>query len=218
MILKELTVRTTVYAIISSGGITLHGELEARNVIMERQEIREILLRRPSRTGPIRDIAPQAPRIPLERIIRRHGDDAFHSQQRLDGPEIHRHIPERALVNAATSVPGRDAVPRAAGGAAVRRVHAVAAHAPVAPVEDLGVQRVVRRRRPVPVGEGALVAALADEGLLVVPREGAVPRQEICRIVDRLRLVDVDGDEVVVPRFGPRGESWVGEGGLGHEA
>lgn len=100
----------------------------------------------------------------------------------------------------------------------MRGVDPVAAHAPVAAVKDLGVQRVVGRRGPVPVGQGALVAALTDEGLLVVPREEAVPRQEVCRIVDCLRLVDVDGDEVVVPRLGPCGEAWVCEGGLGHEA
>lgn len=206
--------RTTMYAAISSRVITLHAELKIRNIFMKRQEIRKILLRCPMVTSLVRDIPPQAPRIPLQRVVRRLSYNSLSSQERLDRSKVNCHVVERSLVHTATTVPERDTVPQASRSTPVRGIHPVSTHAQSLPSkisEWSGSSAVAAESQ---VGEGALVAALADEGLFVVPRKGAVPRQEVCRIVDRLRLVDVDDDEVVVPRLGPWGEAWVVEGWL----
>lgn len=84
--------------------------------------------------------------------------------------------------------------PRGDAGAAA---DGVAAQARGVAVEERRGGRVGGVAVPVPVRVGAGVAALVAQGALVREDEVAVPREEVGRVVDRVRLLDVHGDEVV---------------------
>lgn len=97
-------------------------------------------------------------------------------------------------------------------------VDAVAGEGGVGAVEERGVQGVVGPLAPVPVGLRTGVAALVAQGLLVGPGEETMPGEEAGGRVDGKGLVDVDGYEIVITRFGAGHFEGVELGGLGHEA
>lgn len=113
------------------------------------------------------------------------------------GAEVDGHVLEGTRGDAGAAA-GR--VAAQAGGVAVE-------HGRLGRVGDLAV--------PVPVGLESLVAALLAQGLFVLPHVVPVPAQEVGRVVDGRRLLDVDGQEVV--EAGARAGGDAG-GRLGREA
>lgn len=65
---------------------------------------------------------------------------------------------------------------------------------------------------PVPVGLVAFVSALVSEGLFVGPHEVAVPGKEETIAMDSHSQIDMDSNEVIVPRLRGRGPEGVGFG------
>lgn len=113
------------------------------------------------------------------------------------GAEVDGHVLEGTRGDAGAAA-GR--VATQAGGVAVE-------HSRLGRVGDLAV--------PVPVGLESLVAALLAQGLFVLPHVVPVPAQEVGRVVDGRRLLDVDGQEVVEAGARARGDAG---GRLGREA
>lgn len=173
----------------------------------------------------VRQAPRQAPRVVLERV------------RRVVEPVVDRRQPVRAQVQRVVGKRARRDAPAARPGAHVdggvalvrvdhdvvrRRVverRAVARERRRAAVEDGRAGQPARRRfGPVPVREAALVPALGAQALLVRPDEPPVPAEEVGAEVDRVRLVDVRDDPVVVARLCAGREGRGGLGLLGLEA
>lgn len=182
-------------------GVThLHDHLEVADVVVLQQQVQD---RRGVGVGRVdlgRDVALEAARVVLEAGALEHGAVV---ERQADGAEVDLHVLEGARRHAAAARAGRqvdlgEVAQAELDGALVGDELAVARHGRVAAVEDGRRGRVAGVERPVPVGLGAAVAALVDQRLLVLVREPTVPGQEGARVVDRRRLVDVRGHEIVV--------------------
>jgi len=198
----EGEVAASVNAILALGKVTLHDVLEGANVGAVGNEIGRVALAGVAAADPRANVTADAAGVVGEKTGG--GGDTVGDEGRGDGAEVDLHVLEGAILQTAAAVSGRHAV-KAGGqgwGAAVLGIDTVAAERRVAAVEDGRLERVLGPAPPVPVGLVALVSTLVAERLLERVGEPPMPRQEVGRAVNGQRLVDVHGDEVVIPRLG----------------
>lgn len=136
-----------------------------------------------------------------------------------DRTEVDDHVFEGARIDASSSIARRDGDLTSSNLAAVMGdVLAVAGQAVVASIKDLGSKRVRGAGAPVPVWLVASVTTLITEGLFEEPSVVAVPGEEVGGTMDGQRLLDVDGNKVVVAAAGTRNHIGVNLRGELHQA
>lgn len=198
---KELTHREVNAAVDSQlrvEGVALHEPLERPDVLGLPQEREHAARVGEAPVGVIGKTSLHAARVVLVRVARVIAapvDSRQAARAQVDGIVDKRPRGDAAAAAAGGEVHGRVALVGVDDDVVVLGVvhgGAVAAHGGRAAVKDGRVgEALLGGSGPVPVGEGALVAALIAQGLLVLPDEPAVPAQEAGGLVDGEGLVDV---------------------------
>lgn len=213
----EVTAR--VHAVKARGKVTLHAGLEGYDILVIGDQVVRVGVLGPVGGDPGRDVAAQTARVVCQGIAGGVIDHTGHVKRRRDGPQVDGQVGERTAVHAATAGARWDAVQVCGQGLGATMGHggAISGHAVVASIKEGRIERIEGILSPIPVGLVASVATFVAERLFERPGEISVPTEEVGRAVDEQRLVDVDCDEVIVSRPGPRCETGI-LGRLRHEA
>lgn len=204
----KVTSSMDTHEVVGKGWVsTLHVVPEGLDVRAVEQ-INNLLIVGPLARGPGRNVTLQAARVVSKAHIRVSlvGDGVRRNTVGVaeDGPKVDGPVLERTRRHAASAISlGNLDLRCSIGGNTVKGLvgaakGTVTTHGSSRTVQSRALAGIVRPPRPVVVWLVALVATLIPQCLLVGPGEVTVPCQEVSRVVDEKRLLDVRGKKVII--------------------